>query len=200
VLQRAIEDGIRWQALGIGPVRIAVNVSALQIRRRAFVDYCVEQLSRWRVRVEGYGIDLEVTETALLQDVEGTSRKLRDLRAAGMRIALDDFGIGYSSLGLLSRLPVDLIKIDRSFIRGLPHDHSSRTLVTSIMGLASAFGLVTVAEGVEQPEQLQMLANLRCDQWQGYLFSPPVAVSEIERLLKAGTVAHAPASSISLCE
>jgi diguanylate cyclase (GGDEF)-like protein/PAS domain S-box-containing protein len=190
VLQRAIEDGIRWQTLGIGPVRIAVNVSALQLRRRAFVDHCVEQLGRWRVRVEGYGIDLEVTEAALLQDVEGTSRKLRELRAVGVRVALDDFGIGYSSLGLLSRLPVDLIKIDRSFIAGLPHDAASRALVTSIVGLASAFGLITVAEGVEKPEQLEMLAGLKCDQWQGYLYSPPLAIGEIEHLLKNGTAAR----------
>jgi diguanylate cyclase (GGDEF)-like protein/PAS domain S-box-containing protein len=186
VLQRAIEDGIRWQALGIGPVRIAVNVSALQIRRRAFVDYCLEQLSRWRVRVGGYGIDLEVSEAALLQDVGGTSSKLSDLRAAGVRVALDNFGIGYSSLGLLSRLPVDLIKIDRSLIQGLPHDRVSGSLVTSIMGLASAFGLVTVAVGVSQPDQLKMLANLKCDEWQGYLCSPPVAIGEIERILQAG--------------
>ena len=197
VLQRAVEDGIRWQALGIGPVRIAVNISALQIRRRAFVEHCLQQLDRWRIRVAGYGIDLEVTEAALLQDVDGASRKLSELRTEGVRIALDDFGIGYSSLGLLSRLPVDLIKIDRSFIRGLPHDVPSRTLVASIIGLASAFGLITVAEGVEHPSQLALLASLSCHQWQGYLYSAPVPVSQIEQLLRTPRSA---AVSISIAE
>jgi EAL domain-containing protein (putative c-di-GMP-specific phosphodiesterase class I) len=140
--------------------------------------------------MDGYGIDLEVTEAALLQDVEGMSRKLRELRAAGIHIALDDFGIGYASLGLLSKLPVDLIKIDRSFIRGLPRDPPSRALVTSIIGFAAALGLTTVAEGVEAPEQLEMLAQLKCNQWQGYLFSPPVAVGQLEPLLTNGAGAR----------
>jgi EAL domain-containing protein (putative c-di-GMP-specific phosphodiesterase class I) len=114
-----------------------------------------------------------------------------------VRIALDDFGIGYSSLGLLSRLPVDLIKIDRSFIRGLPLDAGSCTLVASIIGLASAFGLITVAEGVEHSTQLALLASLKCHQWQGYLCSTPVAVSRIEQLLRTPTPAPA---SISIDE
>jgi diguanylate cyclase (GGDEF)-like protein/PAS domain S-box-containing protein len=183
VLQRAIEDSIRWQALGLGPVRIAVNVSAQQMRRRAFAEYCHDLLERWRVRVPGYGIDLELTESVFLQDVEGTTRKLSELRSAGIRVALDDFGIGYSSLGMLSKLPVDLIKIDRSLIGGLPHDPASRALVASIMGLASAFSLITVAEGVEKPEQLELLEELECQQWQGYLFAMPLTVVELEELL-----------------
>jgi EAL domain-containing protein (putative c-di-GMP-specific phosphodiesterase class I) len=186
VLQRAVEDGIRWQALGFDPVRIAVNISAQQLRRRAFTDLCRDLLDRWRVRVPGFGVDLEVTEAAFLQDLEGSARKLRELKAAGVRVSLDDFGIGYSSLGMLSKLPVDLIKIDRSLIRTLPHDRASHALVASIMGLASAFNLVTVAEGVESREQLEMLETLKCHQWQGHHFSEPLTAEDLEGLFRAG--------------
>jgi len=118
----------------------------------------------WRRR---HRPDLEITETGLLNDVEGASRKLRELRAAGMRVAIDDFGTGYSSLGLLSKLPVDLLKIDRTFIGGLPSDAASVTLVSSMIGLAAAFGLIAVADGVETAEQLALLRELKCQHSQG---------------------------------
>jgi PAS domain S-box-containing protein/diguanylate cyclase (GGDEF)-like protein len=181
VLRRAVEDCRRWRAAGLGPIRIAVNVSAQQIRRRSFAQHVLSVVGQPK---DGYGIDLEITETGLLQDIEGTSRKLRQLREAGMRIAIDDFGTGYSSLGLLSTLPVDLLKIDRSFISGLPADSASVTLVSSIIGLASAFNLVTVAEGVETPAQLEMLRSLRCHQSQGYLHSRPVPREQLEAMLQ----------------
>ncbi len=111
-----------------------MNVSALQVRRRTFVDSVLKASTGWAH--EGYGLDIEITETGLLQDLEGTSRKLRELRNVGLRIAIDDFGTGYSSLGLLSKLPVDLLKIDRAFISGLPGDRASVTLVSSIISLA----------------------------------------------------------------
>jgi EAL domain-containing protein (putative c-di-GMP-specific phosphodiesterase class I) len=100
----------------------------------------------------GYGMDIEIAESSLVQDIDTTSRKLQVLREAGIRVALDDFGTGYSFLGLLSRLPLDTLKIARSFIHGLPLDRASVALTTSIIGLAVAFGLVTVAEGVETTE------------------------------------------------
>jgi PAS domain S-box-containing protein/diguanylate cyclase (GGDEF)-like protein len=181
VLRKAAEDCRRWQRLGLGPVRVAVNVSALQVRRRTFVDTVLKAATGWAL--EGYGVDIEITETGLLQDLEGTSRKLRELRNVGLRIAIDDFGTGYSSLGLLSKLPVDLLKIDRTFISGLPSDRASVTLVSSIIGLASAFNLTSIAEGVETPEQLELLRTLNCDQSQGYLHSRPVPVGQIEALL-----------------
>jgi diguanylate cyclase (GGDEF)-like protein len=182
VLHQAAEDCLRWRGAGLRPLRVAVNVSAQQIRRRSFVD---QVLAAARPCLgEGCGIDLEITETGLLHDVEGASRKLRELRAAGLRIALDDFGTGYSSLGLLSKLPVDLVKIDRSFITGLPEDKASVTLVSSVIGLASAFGLKVVAEGVETAGQLRMLRDMGCDQSQGYLHSRPLPSEQLERLLR----------------
>jgi len=180
VIQRAARDCDRWRGLGVRSIRVGVNVSAVQFRGRAFTDFVLEILKTWP---HGFGIDLEITETALLQDIDGAGRQLRELRAAGIRIALDDFGTGYSSLGLLSRLPVDMLKIDRSFIRGLPNDHTSMTLTRTIISLASAFGMLTVAEGVETPDQLKLLRLLNCDLSQGYLHCPPVQVHQIDRLL-----------------
>jgi len=182
VLRQAAEDCLRWRRAGLGPVRIAVNVSAQQIRRRTFVG---QVLAAARPCLgERYGLDLEITETGLLHDVDGASRKLRELRAAGLRIALDDFGTGYSSLGLLSKLPVDLVKIDRSFITGLPADKASVTLVSSVIGLASSFGLRVVAEGVETEGQLRILREMGCNQSQGYLHSRPVAAEQFAKLLR----------------
>jgi len=182
VLRQAAEDCLRWQRAGGGPLRVAVNVSAQQVRRRAFVEHVLAAAQP--CSAQGSGIDLEITETGLLHDIEGASRKLRELRAAGLRVALDDFGTGYSSLGLLSKLPVDLVKIDRSFIAGLPEDRASVTLVSSVIGLASAFGLKVVAEGVETERQLGMLRELGCDQSQGYFHSRPVPLEQFETLLR----------------
>lgn len=181
VLRKAAEDCQRWSRAGLGPIRIAVNVSAQQIRRRTFVDHCLAAASA--CTIGGCGMDLEITETGLLHDVEGASRKLRELRSAGMRVAIDDFGTGYSSLGLLSKLPVDLLKIDRTFISGLPEDPASGTLVSSIIGLASAFNLIAVAEGVETQEQLELLRKLRCNHSQGFLHSRPIPAEQLEQML-----------------
>lgn len=183
VLDRAARDCAGWRAQGVAPTRVAVNVSALQLRRRDFVARVLDLLARGPLAEAGFRIDLEITETALLQDLEGTSRKLRELRSAGVRIALDDFGTGYSSLGLLSKLPVDSLKIDRSFIMGLPADAASVSLTSNIIGLALAFGLVTVAEGVETLAQLELLKAMRCDQSQGYLHGHPVNAQQMGTLL-----------------
>jgi diguanylate cyclase (GGDEF)-like protein/PAS domain S-box-containing protein len=183
VLERVVRDCARWHALGLPPTRVAVNVSALQLRRRDFVPRVLELLTRPPLAAAGFRLDLEITETALLQDLEGTRRKLRELRAAGVRIALDDFGTGYSSLGVLSKLPVDSLKIDRSFIMGLPADPASLSLTSSIIGLALAFGLVTVAEGVETQAQLELLKAMHCNQSQGYLHGRPVAAQQAAALL-----------------
>jgi diguanylate cyclase (GGDEF)-like protein len=182
-LQEAIRDGRLWREMGLDPVRIAVNVSVQQVRRRTFVDHVLAAAAECASC--GFGVDLEITETGLLHDMEGAIRKLRELRAAGMRIAIDDFGTGYSSLGLLSKLPVDILKIDRSFISGLPSERASVTIVSSIIGLASAFNLTVVAEGVETLGQLEQLRRMKCNFSQGYLHSRPVPAAELVRMLSA---------------
>ena len=184
-LLRAVEDLEGWCRAGYRPMRLAVNVSATQLKQPEFVPGLLGLAERL-APLTGFGLDIEITETTLMQDLEGTSRKLQELRQAGIRIALDDFGTGYSSLGLLSKLPVDALKIDRSFVAGLPDDQASVTLVASIVELASAFDLVTVAEGVETAEQVAALRALRCRQSQGFLHSAPVPASELEHMLARG--------------
>jgi diguanylate cyclase (GGDEF)-like protein len=184
VLGRVFTDCEYWAGLSVPPLRIAVNVSALQLRRRDFVPTLLELNEKLGSRL-GWGLDLEITETVLLRDLERTSGMLRDLRAAGIRVALDDFGTGYSALGLLSKLPVDVVKIDRSFVAGLPHELSSTLLVESIVRIAAALGLATVAEGVETQAQYDALGDMGCDAWQGNLHSAAVSRDELPRRLTA---------------
>jgi len=189
VMRQAADDSRHWREAGIGPLRLSVNVSALQVRRRNFVEHALSVVRD--TFVDGCGVDLELTESSLLQDLDGTARKLRELRTQGVRIAIDDFGTGYSSLGLLSSLPVDILKIDRSFINGLPADRGSMTLVSSIIGLARAFNLTVVAEGVETQEQLDVLRGMQCDLSQGYLHCRPLPLEQIEeRLPRIGASRH----------
>jgi diguanylate cyclase (GGDEF)-like protein len=181
-LLKAVEDLESWRRSGCSPMRVGVNVSAQQLRQREFL-HGLLGLAERLAPLAGFGLDIEITETTLLQDLEGTSEKLRELRKAGIRVALDDFGTGYSSLGLLSKLPVDVLKIDRSFVLGLPEDVASVTLVASVIELASAFDLITVAEGVETAEQLAGLRALRCSHSQGFLHSAAVPAHELAQML-----------------
>ncbi|HJS90694.1 MAG TPA: EAL domain-containing protein [Steroidobacteraceae bacterium] len=179
---RIVEDCQHWARLGIPPVRVAVNVSALQLRRKTFVPTVLGMIQPLAA-LPGWGLDLEITESVVLHDLKTTSRKLAELRAAGLRIALDDFGTGYSALGLLPKLPVDVVKIDRSFISGLPDDAPSTLLVDSIIRLASSLKLLTVAEGVETQAQLAALRGMKCGGWQGHLYSAAVPREKLEQLL-----------------
>ena len=169
-----------WQGQGFQTTRIAVNVSALQLRQRSFVDDV-----RGALGGPDNGIDLEITESLLMEDIEESIRKLRALREAGASIALDDFGTGHSSLAYLSRLPIDTVKIDRSFIHKMTESADATSIVSTIISLAQALRLNVVAEGVETEEQAQLLRLLGCDQMQGYLFSPPVDKGKVESMLRA---------------
>lgn len=182
VLKQAVADCRDWRRRGHGPVRVAVNISPTGLRRpniaREILD-CLGDLTG-----DGpWGIDIEITEGALEGDSAACVHSLRLLRAAGTRIAIDDFGTGFSSLGRLSQLPIDTLKIDREFVQRLPGDRKSCTLVSTIINLAHAFDLTTVAEGVEQPAQLEYLARQGCDESQGYLHSRPVPRAEMEKWL-----------------
>jgi len=173
----------RWQAQGLRPPRIAVNVSAIQLRRPSFVADVKAALGD--MGNDGGGVDLEVTESLLMADVDESIRKLRELRDAGLHIALDDFGTGFSSLSYLSKLPLDALKIDRSFIHGMTERADDTSIVSTIISLAQALRLKVIAEGVETEQQAQLLRLLRCDQVQGYLFSPPLPAEKVEALIKA---------------
>ena len=163
-------------------MRVAVNISPEALRRRNIAREILQTLGEL-VDEEHWGIDIEITEGALAEDSAACIHALRLLRAAGVRIAIDDFGTGYSSLGRLSQLPIDTLKIDRAFIQGLPADRKSCTLVATIIDLAHAFELTTVAEGVEERPQLEFLARQGCDESQGYLHSRPVPRAELEKWL-----------------
>jgi diguanylate cyclase (GGDEF)-like protein len=183
VLARAALDSQQWREQGLPTVRVAVNISPVQLRRPDFLSRFLKLTGSWTS--SNCGLDLEITEGMLNDDSAATLKKLERLRAAGARIAIDDFGTGYSSLGRLADLPIDTLKIDRMFINRL-QDRSGRTLVRTIIALARAFNMTVVAEGVETDEQLGVLWDMDCDQSQGYLHSKPVSAGEIVELLKAG--------------
>lgn len=190
VVQQAARDLARWGALGLKPIRLAVNVSPLQLREREF---CARFLAAARpLPGSGAGVDIEITEGALLDDTVFLSRRLQVLRDEGVRVAIDDFGTGYSSLSRLADLPVDTLKIDRSFISRLAGDKTVQAVVRTIVSLARAFDLSTVAEGVEREEELALLRDLECEQSQGYLHSPPLAAAAFEALLARAPEAHFP--------
>jgi EAL domain-containing protein (putative c-di-GMP-specific phosphodiesterase class I) len=184
VIEQAATDSRHWQHLGLPMVRVAVNISPLQV---CCADFSRRFLQLAQLHPGGIcGLDIEITEGMLLEDSAIEIKKLQELRAAGVRVAIDDFGTGYSSLSRLSELPVDTLKIDRSFVSRLPQDHSGKTLVQTIVGLACAFNMDTVAEGVETVAQLDALREIGCDQLQGYLMSKPVSRDEFASLLEHG--------------
>jgi PAS domain S-box-containing protein/diguanylate cyclase (GGDEF)-like protein len=177
VLMQAARDLRKWTQTGLGNIRVAVNVSPLQLRRRDFVERVLRSNDPSIKRPAG--IDIEITESTLMQDLELSMRKLGELRDAGIGVAIDDFGTGYSSLRLLSRLPVDTLKIDRSFVQNVTDADKGLTLVSTVVTLARAFDMKTVAEGVETIDQLRTLREIDCDQAQGYLFARPGPAGEV---------------------
>ena len=170
-----------WQARGLLVPRIAVNVSALQLRRRSFAADVRSALAD--LRTDGGGIDLEITESLLMTEVDESIRKLSELRDLGLRIAIDDFGTGYSSLAYLSKLPADSLKIDRGFIHDMTEKSDDINIVSTIISLGQSLRLKVVAEGVETERQAELLRVLRCDQAQGFLFGAPAPAETIEALL-----------------
>ncbi|MGQ0834145.1 MAG: EAL domain-containing protein, partial [Gammaproteobacteria bacterium] len=153
-------------------------------RRRAFTDQFLQVIDAWGSAE--WGLDIEITEGALVDELSSVVSKLRLLRRKGVQIAIDDFGTGYSSLSRLAELPIDMLKIDRTFTSRLGGDATGKTLVSIIIALSKAFGMTTVAEGVETPEQFDLLTKVGCDQSQGYLHSKAVRREELEALLVRG--------------
>jgi diguanylate cyclase (GGDEF)-like protein len=181
-LRRAAQEHAAWSAKGRLPPRIAVNVSPAQLRRRDFVDYVMEALATVERAAER--IDLEITESMLMEDIQGGIDKLKAIQKLGLHIALDDFGTGYSSLSYLARLPINSLKIDRSFIMQMSKSPEQMAIVSTVISLARALNLRVVAEGVETEEQANLLRLLRCDEVQGFLFSRPVPPEELEAKLR----------------
>jgi diguanylate cyclase (GGDEF)-like protein len=181
-VRQAVIDHRKWVDQGLAAPRVAVNVSAIQLRQRNFVDAVTGAIGR---QPRPPGIDLELTESLLMEDVQGNVEKLKAIQELGVKVAIDDFGTGHSSLSYLAKLPVDTLKIDRSFIITMLEDPGAMTLVQTIISLAHSLKLAAVAEGVESQEQATMLRLLRCDQMQGYLISKPLPMTEMTALLGA---------------
>jgi len=181
-LRRAALEHAAWCAKGRLPPRIAVNVSPAQLRRRDFVDHVKDALAAVEQAAER--IDIEITESMLMEDIEGSIDKLKAMQSLGLHIALDDFGTGYSSLSYLARLPINSLKIDRSFIVQMSKGPEQMAIVSAVISLARALNLKVVAEGVETEEQANLLRLLRCDEAQGYLFARPVPPEELEGKLR----------------
>jgi diguanylate cyclase (GGDEF)-like protein/PAS domain S-box-containing protein len=188
-LHKAVKEYLRWRAAGLPAVRIAVNVSPLQVRNTGFVAEIKEAIG---VDAHaGAGLELEITETTIMKDLEYTIATLQAIRELGVVIAIDDFGTGFSSLRYLAKLPIDTLKIDRSFVVDMASGSRGLALVSTIVNLGQALGLKLVAEGVETVEQLRLLRLLRCDEMQGYLYGRPVPGDVFEAAYLVGSVALA---------
>lgn len=175
-LREAVRQHRSWLERGVAAPRIAVNVSTVQLRQKDFVGRVKRAVEQGATPA---GIDLEITESMIMDDIAGNIDKLRAVRDLGLSIAIDDFGTGYSSLAYLAKLPVGSLKIDRSFVITMLSDPNTMTLVSTIISLAQALKLKVVAEGVDSEDQATMLRLLRCDEMQGYLFSKPLPAGEV---------------------
>jgi EAL domain-containing protein (putative c-di-GMP-specific phosphodiesterase class I) len=182
VMQQAMNDYRDWMAKGLNVPSIAVNVSPHQLRHPDFIAKLKHALGP--AKSSRAPLDIEITEGVLLEKTDEVIEKLSGTRRMGVQVAIDDFGTGYSSLRYLAHLPIDTLKIDRSFITTMAEDPDEMAIVSSIIALAHGLDLNVVAEGVETEEQRKLLRLLRCDQMQGYLFSPPVAKDKLEEILK----------------
>ncbi len=171
-----------WHDMGFGNARVAVNVSALQFRAEDFEDTVAQALERFGVPL-GH-LELELTESMLMEEPEAATRLLGRFKSRGVRLSLDDFGTGYSSLAYLSRLPIDILKIDQSFVRDIVTEPDSAGIVAAVIGLAQRMRLKVVAEGVETEAQLAYLRKQGCDQMQGFLFSRPVPAEMFTEMLR----------------
>jgi EAL domain-containing protein (putative c-di-GMP-specific phosphodiesterase class I) len=182
VLDQVVRDRPALVAAAGGPLDLAVNMSAHQLREPRFL----EQVRRATAALGDCRLTLEMTETVLVQDDAETARVLHELRSSGARLAIDDFGVGFSSIGYLQHLPVGLLKIDRSFTRDVDSVPRARALVDAIILMAAALGLDVVAEGIERPEQAALLRDAGCLTGQGYLFSHPVPLATVLQVLDEG--------------
>ncbi len=182
VLRRACEQGRKWQDMGFD-IYLAVNVSAVQFGQPRLLEVVRRVLEETGFAPRA--LQLEITESVLMQDAESAIGMLRAFKAMGVRISVDDFGTGYSSLSYLKRFPIDILKIDKSFVRDLPDDEEDAAIVRAIIALAHSLRLTTVAEGVETEAQLSFLRDERCDRFQGYHFSRPIDVAAMEGRLAA---------------
>ena len=188
-LREACRQNKTWQDAGLPPIAVSVNVSARQFRENHIVAAVAEALAE--SGLEPKYLELELTESLVMRDVDRAIETMKELRALGVRLSIDDFGTGYSSLSALKRFPVERLKIDRSFIQDLPDDEDDRAVASAVISLGQKLNLRVIAEGVETEAQVAFLRENHCDELQGYHFSRPVAADAIPALLLRQAIAPA---------
>ena len=182
VMKKAVKAFVGWLEEGLKPGKLSMNMTIEQLQWGGFIPF-VEELKASFKRFDNY-IEFEITEDHLMQDPKEATTVLEQLHALSMSVAIDDFGTGYSSLAYLKRLPIDRLKIDKSFVDDLPDDGEDAAIITAIISLAQALGLDIIAEGVETEAQKAFLLDAKCSDIQGYLYSKPLSQEDMYRYLK----------------
>ncbi len=190
VLREACRQARAWQDAGLPPLPISVNVSAVEFRDKGFVQGVRTILAE--TRLEARYLELELTEGVLMDDAESTASVLQELKVMGVHLSVDDFGTGYSSLSYLRQFPIDVLKIDKSFVHQITADPDDSTIVSAIINMGKSLKHLVVAEGIETQLQRAYLQTQQCAEGQGYLFSRPLAAAQFAQLLQSGitTVVH----------
>jgi EAL domain-containing protein (putative c-di-GMP-specific phosphodiesterase class I) len=182
VIRTACMQNKAWQASGLGYLRMSVNLSSRQFAQQDLLESIALALQEAELAPEY--LEIELTESLVMADVDHAIGILRELKALGVKLSIDDFGTGYSSLSYLKRFPIDVLKIDRSFVNDITTDPDDAAIVASIISLAHSLRLTVIAEGVETEAQLAYLQQHDCDQIQGYFFSRPVTAQALESMLQ----------------
>jgi diguanylate cyclase (GGDEF)-like protein len=188
VIETACRQAAIWKNSGLKAICIAVNLSALQLKQAAFLGMVGGVLERHNIDGDEVVLELELTESLLMKDMDGTNHILNALRIMGVKLSIDDFGTGYSCLSYLKHLPIDSLKIDQSFVRNIPENSADLAIVSAIVALGHGLGLSVIAEGVETAAQLATVRDIGCDEVQGFLFSRPVPAEEMTQLLQSADV------------
>ena len=188
ILQTACKQNKTWQIAGYDPIYITVNISSVQFKKKNFVESVAQILIDTDLNPEF--LELELTESILMQPTASTMKTLNELKATGVRLAIDDFGTGYSSFGYLKQLPIDTLKIDRSFVRDIELDLDDRAIIKAMISLARTLNLKIIAEGVETLEQLAYLQEQGSDGIQGFLLSHPLPTDSLTHLLQEEKQSH----------
>lgn len=181
VVRQACIQHVKWVEKGYKPVRIAVNVSAIELQRFDFADQVATIIQQ--TNMDPNYLEIEITENSVMQNTEDCIKTMNTLRAMGISLSIDDFGTGYSSFGYLRKFPINYLKIDQSFVKNALTESSSAEIIKAMIQIAHTFGLKVVAEGVEEQKVLDLLQNEECDYYQGYFFSKPLPPDVLERLL-----------------
>jgi EAL domain-containing protein (putative c-di-GMP-specific phosphodiesterase class I) len=184
ILDTACRQNVEWQKAGFAPMYVSVNISSLQFRQPSFIGTVNKVLQD--TGLDPKYLELELTESILMEATESAIQTLNELKSMGVRISIDDFGTGYSSLSYLKRFPIDTLKIDRSFVRDVTSDPDDKAIINAIIALARTLNLKVIAEGVETIQQLVCLHEQGSDGMQGYLFSPPLPKESLTQLLQEG--------------